>query len=451
MAKKVLKVVVFVVLVVFSGMSIYAGGEKSPEKVSSGKPYEGVTLHLLMEDVPDTTSIEKVLPEFEAKTGIKVVFEKVVYTVMHDKLVPQLMTGEGNGSYDVLEVDNYWVGEFVIANWLRGLDDYMKKTPEINLNNYIDCFVKKMISVGDKHYFIPMWTYPMGIVYRTDIINDPKFQAFYEKKTGKSWEFPPKDLFEYAEMAKAAGEYTPKGIYGVAMQGAKVDPLVMEITNYLFALGGDYYDRNTWKATFDSPEGKNALLIYKDLLEHASQPGASGANFDDAFNVFGQGKAVFAITYNFLMSWLLDKNNSVVYDKVDFIPIPGGGLLGGWSWAIPVSSPHPDAGWEFIKWVESKKIQKIRAMNGGMPTAKWLYDDPEFLEKYKYQKRAKEIFNTAKPVPIISQSTRMVEIIGENSSSAIVGDISIEEALKRANKELNEIVVDDPLVEMQKK
>ena len=182
MAKKVLKVVVFVVLVVFSGMSIYAGGEKSPEKVSSGKPYEGVTLHLLMEDVPDTTSIEKVLPEFEAKTGIKVVFEKVVYTVMHDKLVPQLMTGEGNGSYDVLEVDNYWVGEFVIANWLRGLDDYMKKTPEINLNNYIDCFVKKMISVGDKHYFIPMWTYPMGIVYRTDIINDPKFQAFYEKK-----------------------------------------------------------------------------------------------------------------------------------------------------------------------------------------------------------------------------------------------------------------------------
>ncbi len=450
MRQKILLFFCVFVILMFSMGILYAGSNKKAEKSSSGKPYEGVTLHLLMEDVPDTTSIEPLLPEFEAQTGIKVVFEKVVYTVMHDKLVPQLMAGEEGGSYDVLECDNYWVGEFVMAGWLRQIDGYLNKTPEVDLNNYLESVVE-MFTVGDKKYFVPMWTYPMGIVYRTDIVNDPKFQSFYEKETGKSWEFPPKDLFEYAEMAKVAEKYTPDDIYGVAMQGAKIDPLVMEITNYLFALGGDYYNRNTWKATFDSPEGKDALLVYKDLLNNAAQPGASGANFDDAFNVFGQGKAVFAITYNFLMSWLLDENNSVVYDKVDFIPLPGGGLLGGWAWAVPVSSPNPDAAWEFIKWVETKKVQKARAMDGGMPTAKWIYDDPEFLEKYKYQKRAKDILLTSKPVPIISQSTRMVEIIGEASSSAIIGDISIEEALKQANKKLNEIVVDDPLVEMQKK
>jgi len=450
MRKKILLGLCVVVTVMLSMGILYAGGDKKTEQPSPGKPYEGITLHLLMEDVPDTTSIEPLLPEFEAQTGIKVVFEKVVYTVMHDKLVPQLMAGEESGSYDVLECDNYWVGEFVMAGWLRQLDEYLNKTPEVNLDNYLDSVVE-MFTVGDKKYFVPMWTYPMGIVYRTDIVNDPKFQSFYEKETGKSWVFPPKDLFAYAEMAKIADKYTPDSIYGVAMQGAKIDPLVMEITNYLFALGGDYYDRNTWKATFDNPEGKNALLVYKNLLDNAAQPGASGANFDDAFNVFGQGKAVFAITYNFLMSWLLDENNSVVYDKVDFIPIPGGGLLGGWAWAIPVSSPNPDAAWEFIKWVETKKIQKARAMGGGMPTAKWIYTDPDFLTKYKYQKRAKDLIQTSKPVPIISQSTRMVEIIGEASSSAIIGDILIEEALKQANKKLNEIIVDDPLVEMQKK
>ena len=443
------KVSFILAVLMISAVVAFAGGEKEGEKSDSGKPYEGVTINLLMEDVPDTESIEPLLPEFEAETGIKVVFEKVVYTVMHEKLVPQLMSGEGNGSYDVLECDNYWVGEFVMAGWLYELDGYMADTPEIDLDDYIDAVVD-MFTVGDKTYFIPMWTYPMGIVYRTDVVDDPDFHAFYEEKTGQSWAFPPKDLFGYAEMAKVADEFTPDDMYGVAMQGAKIDPLVMELTNYLYALGGDYYDRKAWKASFNSPEGRKALNVYKDLLENASQPGASGANFDDAFNVFGQGKAVFAITYNFLMPWLLDETNSIVADKVDFTELPGGGLLGGWAWAIPKSAPNPDAAWEFIKWVERKKNQRARGMGGGMPTVKWIYEDPEFLEKYEFQKYAADIIASGKEVPVISQSTRMVEIIGENSSSAMVGDISIEEALKRADVELNEIIADDPLVEMQK-
>ena len=44
----------------------------------------------------------------------------------------------------------------------------------------------------------------------------------------------------------------------------------------------------------------------------------------------------------------------------------------------------------------------------------------------------------------------MVEIVGENVSSAVIGDISIEEALKKADKELNSIIEGDPLVEMQR-
>lgn len=53
---------------------------------------QGVTLQALMEDVPETQIIEKLLPEFEQKTGIKVVFEKVQYGAMHDKLVSQLLS-----------------------------------------------------------------------------------------------------------------------------------------------------------------------------------------------------------------------------------------------------------------------------------------------------------------------------------------------------------------------
>lgn len=48
--------------------------------------------------------------------------------------------------------------------------------------------------------------------------------------------------------------------------------------------------------------------------------------------------------------------------------MPGGhGLTGSWSWGLPVSSPNPDAGWEFIKWVESPDVAMRRALAGGVP------------------------------------------------------------------------------------
>ncbi|MER3438967.1 MAG: hypothetical protein C4346_16010 [Chloroflexota bacterium] len=71
------------------------------------REFAGTTLNALMEDLIETTLIEQMLPEFEELTGIKVQFEKVVYPVMHDKLVSSLAAGEGSGIYDFLEVDFY--------------------------------------------------------------------------------------------------------------------------------------------------------------------------------------------------------------------------------------------------------------------------------------------------------------------------------------------------------
>ncbi len=435
----------FVILVCLLaiGAVAYAGGKK--EAAAKGP----VSLNILMEDVPDTQAIEALLPQFKEATGIDVKLEKVVYTIMHEKLVPQLMAQSGKGAYDVLECDNYWVGEFTKAGWLRPLDSYLKKTPEIKLGDYIES-VEQMFNLTSTKYFVPLWTYPMGLVYRTDIVNSPAFQKFYEKKSGKAFAFPPADFATLVEMIKIAKSFAPKGVYGLAMQGAKSDPIVMELFNYLVAVGGDMYDRKKWTASMNTPEGIKALSFYKDLIQNAAQPGASGANFDDAFNVFGQGNAVFAVTYNFLMSWLLDPKNSKVADKVDFVALPGGGLLGGWAWAIPKSTAHPDEAWKFITWVEKRENQKARGMAGGMPTAKWVYEEQDFLKKWPFQKAAYQVIAIDKPVPVISQSTRMIEIIGEYASQSVAGDITVEKAVEQMDKELNEIIKDDPLVKMQK-
>ena len=63
----------------------------------------GSTVHILMENVPDTRYVQDLLPEFKAQTGIDVHIEAISYIDMHSKLVPQLSSPEG--SYDAIVVD----------------------------------------------------------------------------------------------------------------------------------------------------------------------------------------------------------------------------------------------------------------------------------------------------------------------------------------------------------
>ena len=118
----------------------------------------GVTLRVLMEDVPETHIIKALLPEFEAKTGIKVEFEIVQYMDMHAKLVPQLMSP--NCQYDLLEVDNYWAGEFPAAGWLEPLEKYVKRD-NFDISVYLPSMLDMVGYYNGKLYMIPMYNYAM--------------------------------------------------------------------------------------------------------------------------------------------------------------------------------------------------------------------------------------------------------------------------------------------------
>ena len=109
---------------------------------------EDITLHALMEDVPETHIIEAMLPEFTKATGIKVEFQKLVYSDMHDKLVAQLT---GNASeYNVLEVDFLWAGEFPAAGWLIDLKPLVEKD-KVELSSFVMLNARRSVAVSPAH------------------------------------------------------------------------------------------------------------------------------------------------------------------------------------------------------------------------------------------------------------------------------------------------------------
>ena len=390
------------------------------------------TINLLMEGVPDTFIIQEILPEFKRETGITVNFEIVNYAQMHAKLLPQLMSKRG--AYDAIVVDNYWAGEFPAGGWLEPLDQLAATTDSVELDQYVPSMLEMVGYYEGTLYMIPFYNYTMLLFYRTDLIEDPKLQQEYKRKYGRELKIP-NNLKDYVELCS----FMNRGeMYGASMMGLKPDPICMEWSNYLFSLGGDYYDRN-WNSIMNNRAGMEAASLYVKNMTENAPPGAPGYGFDEAIQLFIQGKALSIVTFWMFYIDMQNPESSGIAGKVGLSRMPGGANLnGGWGWAIPKSSPNKEAAWKFISWVESYPIAKKRALAGGAPTRKDVFLNPEVAAKYPWYPLVSDILASAKPVPEFAYSTQMIEVVGRELS-LMIGGKDVKKGLDTAARELNKL------------
>lgn len=414
----------FVVMAVSAALIVGAcGGTAASPSGGGGKPYAGTSLRMLMEDLSETKYIQDMLPEFEAQTGIKVSFELVAYSNMYEKLVPQLSGPEKSGTYDVVSVDYYWPGEFARSGWMLPLDDWIARD-KIDYSGIIQAFFDVNGKVDGKTYYVPYYTYPMGLVYRNDMgITIPK------------------TMEEYVTLAKSL----KKGDFaGAAMQGAPTDPIAMEWLNYLYANGGDLYSADLKTPTVNNDIGLKALNQYIDMIDNAGQTGAAGANLDDALNQFASGKAATMISYVIWAGSNFENPEiSQVGGKWAVAPMPGTGIgnVGVWSFGIPKSSKSPEASWEFIKWVSSEQAARARALKGSAPVYSSFYTDKDILKVSPQLEPALKILEKGKGLPLITKQQDLVATLGRELSEAASKRKAPQAALDAIAEKLKELAV----------
>ncbi len=398
-------------------------------------------INILMEGVPDTEYVKTLIPEFEKATGHKVNLEVVNYAEMHTKLVPQLVAPAG--SYSAIVVDFYWVGEFTKAGWLQPLDERIKKDG-VDTSVYVPPMRDLVMQVDGVTYMLPFYNYAMGMIYRTDWVADQANKDAFKAKYSMDLGVPQ----TWAEYLKQVEFFTKDGNYGVVNMGLRPDPISMEWSNYLFANGGEYHTAD-WKPTLNTPAGVAAIEQYTNNIAKFGPTGAASFSFDEAFNVFAQGKAYSFITYNFFRPKVDDASVSTVAGKAEIIPVPGqeagkgASLNGAWGWAIPKSSNNADAAWEFIKWVESKDVAVKRALQGGSPTRTDVFDDAEVNKKYPYAQALKNLLLTSHNFPVFTYTPQLVEVLGRELSLVVAGEKKAPDALAAIEAEMSELAKKD--------
>ena len=114
--------------------------------------------------------------------------------------------------------------------------------------------------------------------------------------------------------------------------------------------------------------------------------------------------------------------------------------LGSWLLGIPAGSRNKQRAAEFVFWATAPEQMKQAALRGNPPTRRSVFLDPELRARFRAFPAQLASLETARPRPRTPLWNEIENAFGIRISQANSGSITPEEALHRANQEIEAIV-----------
>ncbi|CAM4089279.1 extracellular solute-binding protein [Paenibacillus alkaliterrae] len=415
-------------------------GQSASESTDEGNsPSVGKvdSLRMIMINDPWVETAKDFASLYEEETGIKVEVESYGYDQTHQKEV--LLGTQKSDATDIIVLDSPWVGEFAEGGITADITDRVANSPELDWADYIPSFAK-VVEWKGKKIGVPFAPYYTLLHYRKDL-----FEA-----EGIA---PPKTI---DELKAAAKHFTnnPKypDFYGISLNNAKGAAAGQSWFEWSANFGGKYFE-SAYPGTTDayadvtplinSPAGIETANFFKDMLQY-QPPGALNVAWDERLQNFAQGKVAMIVEWNVRTMAMADKDKSKIADQFATVLMPSKeGVtsvppLGGWLMSINQYSKKQDAAWDFIKWINKKDIHKEFVKASATPARLSQLDDAELIAMFPWfdtvKASALQAFEDNRPR--IPESFQIIDIVGNYSSQGLSGQMTMEEAMNKANEEV---------------
>jgi multiple sugar transport system substrate-binding protein len=401
--------------------------------------YNGTSITVAFASHPSTEAFQKMTPEFEKLTGIKVNWDVMEETYLKNK---QLMDFTGNSRlYDVLMVDGFWMSEYAPKKAVAPLKPFIngKLTPA--WYDYTDIVPAYRNGIGASK----------GVIYGIPTAGETRFVGYRKDLFAKYGKTPPKTMDEMLQLAKFFNG-KEAGLYGIAMRAQRGIHFASGWMTVMYNFGGGFLNQKNWKVTMTDPKTIQSLKYYVELLKNAP-PDVATYTHEEAVSAFMAGKTAMWFDATALVPWITDANKSTIVDKVGFVAPPKGpggeaGVLAGWNMSIAANSRNKDAAWAFITFMTSKQKAKEYVLNGGVPTRTSVYQEPQLVAKnpsYPVQLQALAAANALVKkgiawIPPTPQLGKVLDRAGYYGNLALIGELTPEQACKKAQVELEDIM-----------
>lgn len=345
------------------------------------------------------------------------------------------------GTYDVLMVDNFWGDEYVSKKVIEPLDKYIDDknlTPDwFDYEDIVPAYRNGFTKYNGETYGIPTAGETRFVGYRTDLFEK------YDKE-------PPKTMDEFLELAEFFNG-KEQGLYGVSMRAQRGIHFASGLMGVLYNFSDGFFDQETGEILMTDPKTVQALQFYVDMLKNAP-PDVASYTHEEALSAFMAGKSAMWLDATAIAPAILDPEKSSVFDKVAFVPTPEGpagraSALAGWSMAIPENSKNKEAAWAFILYMNSRSMGEEYMANGGVPVRTSQFEGSDSTGGNALNIAILEALEDANAlvergiswVPPSAKLGQILDRVGYYGSMALSDEMSVEEASKKAQKEIEEI------------
>jgi len=346
---------VFVILFVVVSFTVFAGGKQEAEE-------EALTITVVADQNDLFAWFQEVSNTiFTPRTGINVIVEFVPEYRAKKYVILQA----GETRYDVYKHDSFEVPAFVNNDWLVPLDDYLDQA-------FLDSQLPGLLELNRTL---------AGNLWGTSYMNSGQYfyynTVMYDKLGMKE---PPATWDEF---------------YSVCKKAKQADVIEFPFTEM-------WPDHITWERicqNFGSPlfdEKGNAVFRTKDSIDALNYMKKLNdeklvtyctASCDKVRKIMSAGDAMFSANWDYQTVLLEDPNESTVVGQTKIMVSPGRTGPGGsiiMDEGLGISKfgdpKKREAAVEWLKFIASEEIQKQMALKfGWFPTAKAVYDDPDFL------------------------------------------------------------------------
>ncbi|AXV08797.1 Various polyols ABC transporter, periplasmic substrate-binding protein [Euzebya pacifica] len=363
-----------------SGGDDTAADDTADDSGDGGGDADGGSLNVAIVGNPQMEDIASLTPEFfTADTGIE-----VNYTILEEQTLREIVTretGAGGESFDVIMIGLYETPQFAENGWLLSLEDYAQGDADYMVDDLIGA-VRTGLSYEDELYAAPFYAESSFLMYREDLVE----AAGMEMPAAPTWQ----------EVAEIAAALDSEDTAGICLRGKPGwGDLGAAFTTVLNTFGGTWWaandDGSIGEAQVDTPEFREALQFYVDLVTSVGEDDAANSSFNECLTQYQNGQV--AMWYDATVAaGLLEADDSAVQGQNNFAQAPvvetdNAGWLWAWSLAIPQNAANPDLAWEYISWATGPEYLRTAGENlpGGWAavppgTRVSLYETEEYQE-----------------------------------------------------------------------
>jgi multiple sugar transport system substrate-binding protein len=319
--------------------------------VATEAPAAKTTVHVLtMEQAgPTVDEMNAIVAEFNKDNpDIDVKIDYVSYDALHDKIVTALASTPP--AYDVFLVDDIWYAEFADKGYSLDVTDRI--TPDMKAG------------IFDAAWQIPTVN---GKVYGLPWLLDQKY-FFYNEKLLKDAGFdnPPATWEELVDQSKVIKE---KGVaeYPIVWSWGQYEAAICDWVTLLYGNGGMMADKDG-KPAFNNPAGVKTLeWMVQTIDDGITNPSSISYVEEDVRNVFSQGKAVFALNWNYMYDMANNQQDqSQILGQVGVALMPAfkdsgvksATIDGSMGFSVAATTANPDAAWKYLVYLTSKDVQE---------------------------------------------------------------------------------------------